>query len=211
MAGSVASDMRRQTIQRCREDQTESLAAIAAIAVDRVPSRPATIHSSSVAGHPVPRRHDGRVRTWQLISPAFTPRAFRRPLRATPRRARPAARKERRFRFHDPAGTRGPCRGLHGASCARSHSTREVHHVMSIEAMGWNDGWNDKFVRCEVQGCEPGRVSGQDRGRYRVITADGERAAEVAGASATRPSGRAPIPRSVTGWRCAWASTTVRA
>jgi ribosome biogenesis GTPase len=52
---------------------------------------------------------------------------------------------------------------------------------MSIEALGWNARWEESFTIHRRQGCEPGRVSGQDRERYDVFDATGESAAEVSG------------------------------
>src|SRR5258705_12857598 len=51
----------------------------------------------------------------------------------------------------------------HGAWGAHFNTTREVHHVMSLESLGWNAGWNERFNEYHLQGCEPRRVSGQDR------------------------------------------------
>jgi ribosome biogenesis GTPase / thiamine phosphate phosphatase len=52
---------------------------------------------------------------------------------------------------------------------------------MSIDGLGWNVRWDALFVEHRSQGCEPGRISGQDRERYDVIAAGGESAAEVSG------------------------------
>lgn len=52
---------------------------------------------------------------------------------------------------------------------------------MSIETLGWNQEWSDQFEVHRHQGCEPGRISGQDRERYDVLDGRDESAAEVSG------------------------------
>jgi ribosome biogenesis GTPase len=52
---------------------------------------------------------------------------------------------------------------------------------MSIETLGWNGGWNERFESHRSAGLEPGRIAGQDRERYDVLDGRGACVAEVAG------------------------------
>jgi ribosome biogenesis GTPase len=53
---------------------------------------------------------------------------------------------------------------------------------MSLESLGWNAHWEERFSTHRAHALEPARVSGQDRERYVVIDSGGtESAAEVTG------------------------------
>lgn len=52
---------------------------------------------------------------------------------------------------------------------------------MSIEMLGWNQSWNERFEVYRARREEPARVSGQDRERYDVLDGHGEFSAEISG------------------------------
>lgn len=62
-------------------------------------------------------------------------------------------------------------------------------------SLGWNSNWEESFIVHRSKGCEPARVSGQDRERYDVVDLEGrEFTAEVAGRLRHEASGPADFP-----------------
>jgi len=52
---------------------------------------------------------------------------------------------------------------------------------MSLQNLGWTPELGAAFAALREEGLEPGRVAREDRGRYRVLGAAGERTAELSG------------------------------
>lgn len=52
---------------------------------------------------------------------------------------------------------------------------------MDLESLGWSPVWQNAFARFAELGYRPARISREHRSAYRVLTADGERLAEVSG------------------------------
>jgi ribosome biogenesis GTPase len=65
---------------------------------------------------------------------------------------------------------------------------------MSIDRLGWDVRWNELFEKYRRQGCEPGRISGQDQQRYDVRDGNGESVAEVSGRFRHEATGAADFP-----------------
>jgi ribosome biogenesis GTPase / thiamine phosphate phosphatase len=53
--------------------------------------------------------------------------------------------------------------------------------VPDLATLGWDDAWSATFVPYARQGLAPGRVAVQHRGAYDVLTADGEKRAQITG------------------------------
>jgi ribosome biogenesis GTPase len=78
----------------------------------------------------------------------------------------------------------------------RAHSigSRERQQVMSLDALGWNERFDNAFAPYVEEGLEPARVARQDRDRYLVLGRAGEHRAEVSGALRHRARGAADLP-----------------
>ena len=66
---------------------------------------------------------------------------------------------------------------------------------LRIEALGWSSAWEEKFRPFLGQGCAPGRVAVEDRGRYVVFAEQGELAAQVTGRLMAAAGAPADFPK----------------
>lgn len=60
--------------------------------------------------------------------------------------------------------------------------------------LGWDEGWQARFVEAATAGCVPARVSEESQGLYRVLAESGEYLAQLAGRVRHGASGRSDLP-----------------
>lgn len=65
---------------------------------------------------------------------------------------------------------------------------------MSLEALGWNGQWREKFEACAVTGLVPARVVGEHRSHYRVATEAAELSAGTTGHMRNTVARRSDLP-----------------
>jgi ribosome biogenesis GTPase len=65
---------------------------------------------------------------------------------------------------------------------------------MNLEQLGWNAGWEARFLPYAAEGLAPGRVAIEYKGAYRIHTAAGEIAGELAGRLRLRAERRQELP-----------------
>jgi ribosome biogenesis GTPase / thiamine phosphate phosphatase len=65
---------------------------------------------------------------------------------------------------------------------------------MSLEALGWNRQWREKFEACAVTGLVPARVVGEHRSHYRVATEATELSAGTTGRMRNTVAQRSDLP-----------------
>lgn len=65
---------------------------------------------------------------------------------------------------------------------------------MLLRSIGWTDRLDSEFHPHRAAGLAPARIAREDRGRYRALTADGERPAEVSGRFRHEARARADFP-----------------
>ena len=65
---------------------------------------------------------------------------------------------------------------------------------MNLEQLGWNAGWEARFLPYAAEGLAPGRVAIEYRGAYRIHTAAGEISGELAGRLRGRAERRPELP-----------------
>lgn len=65
---------------------------------------------------------------------------------------------------------------------------------MSLESLGWNEKWREKFDACSAVGVAPGRVVGEHRSHYRVATEAIEVSAGTTGRMRNTVAQRSDLP-----------------
>ncbi len=65
---------------------------------------------------------------------------------------------------------------------------------MSLEALGWNRQWREKFAARAATGLEPARVVGEHRSHYRVATEEAELSASTTGRLRNAVAQRSDLP-----------------
>jgi len=66
--------------------------------------------------------------------------------------------------------------------------------ISSLEDWGWDQRWAERFAATAGRGQIPARVTEEQRGSYRVLTADGERSARLPGRVRRAAGERADLP-----------------